>query len=294
MEGMVTGGFVLDVEGEAPQEAGDDDQGEAPMEMSAGEEGEAAGENNGEEGQEKEHDPDRPKVDVIQMIRAAKAKAAAGKKDNEPKDQVAANDDFISFDFGEPEKEKESDEESIDDGRAGKKRRMNLEGDAEDVEVGDINANSNVDGSRPFSHREALHGAYVPRDEGPPGVEGYRTGDLPPPPGLAEKKEKKRKREADRRRRKSGDDLYDDYDSDEESDSDVDLGDLPQKRKRKHAEISRAGGKNCADGNVTAEWRVRDTTMNPTPWIAASGVDHSQSVDMMNWLVFAPCLLVSC
>ncbi|TGZ85433.1 hypothetical protein EX30DRAFT_326516 [Ascodesmis nigricans] len=216
---------------------------------------------------------EKPKFDVINMIRQAKAKAAAEK--SAPVDKVAANDDFISFDFLEPEKpESESDSEERYR-RDGKNRRLN-DGSKGAPGVAD-------DADKPFSHRENLHGAYVPKDNGPPGAGDYRSaGDLGPPPGLAAKKEKKKEKEAERRRKKNRNNDNWTEESDESDTDGSDIADIPKKRKRKYEEISRDN--RGADGNVTGEWRIRDASVDPTPWVRDSGVDHSKSSDMLNWL----------
>ncbi|KAF8242688.1 hypothetical protein K440DRAFT_607076 [Wilcoxina mikolae CBS 423.85] len=214
---------------------------------------------------------DKKRMDVITMIRQAKAKAAAEKAVQ--KDRVAANDDFISLDFGDEKPSSESDHE---DQR--KMRRLN----------DSTKAPLELPPDRPFSHKENIHGVYVPKnpiDDGPPGVGPLsRAGKLPPPPGPD-----KRTRNALRKRGRGRDS---DSDSSDEDDYDPHLlrdpaipvpdlhPDVPKNRKRKFDEVSRGNQK--IDGNI--KWELRPKPgISHIPWTEAAK-DHSRTLKLSMWL----------
>lgn len=230
---------------------------------------------------------DKKRTDVIAMIRQAKAKAAAEKEVK--KDSVAANDDFISLNFdddkSQQKSESESDEEhGYDDHRKRRKLNDSTKATPELPE----------DAPRHFSHRELLHGPYVPKessDGGPPGVAPgvgplSRAGKLPPPPGPSrDVRAALGKRRRDRKDSPSDYDSYDDYEEDRDVELagvefDFDGPDVPPTRKRKHDLIS--SGKQKADGNITRQWKVKPG-VDSTPWMHGA-VDHSRSLNMTRWL----------
>jgi non-canonical poly(A) RNA polymerase PAPD5/7 len=335
MPGMVTAGFELlndeddgEEEGEAPMEHSEDDEPAAPAapaapatEPTAPEEpatlvapesgvGKVATlvvptangvvEKKLEVIEGKEFvEADKKRIDVISMIRQAKAKAAAEKETK--KDSVAANDDFISLNFDDdkpsrkkPESESEE-ERDYDDHK--KRRRLNDRTRA--------TPDLPEDAPRPFSHKESLHGPYVPKepeDDGPPGLAPgvgplSRAGKLAPPPGPSREVHK-----ALGKRRRGRGDSPSDYDSYDESDDeeynpenlnvagvgrfDFDGPDIPRSRKRKHDKIS--SGNNKVDGNITRQWRVKPGIQS-APWMNGA-VDHSRSLKMTTWyvLIFPP------
>lgn len=217
---------------------------------------------------------EKKKVDVIAMIRAAKAKAA---KEEVRKDEVAAGDDFISFGSmaldDKPEKQK-SEESDYDEHR--KMRKLN------DSTKAPLEApRGPADPSKPFSFKEQLHGPYIPSvDEGPPGVGPLsRNAKLPPPPGPG-----RDTRKALGKRRRGHDDYsdsQDDYDQSLDYEDAHDHPDVPQNRKRKHDEISR--GNNKIDGNI--KWELRPKPgINHMPWMTAV-TDHSKTLKLSVWYV---------
>jgi non-canonical poly(A) RNA polymerase PAPD5/7 len=323
MPGMVTAGFELlndegngEEEGEAPMEHSEDDEPATATASTAPEEPAASAAQESGDGKlatltvptangvvEKKLEviegkefveADKKRIDVIAMIRQAKAKAAAEKETK--KDSVAANDDFISLNFDDnkpsrKEPESESDEErDYDDHK--KRRRLNDRTRA--------TPDLPEDAPRPFSHRESLHGPYVPKepeDGGPPGVAPgvgplSRAGKLAPPPGPSpEVRKALGKRRRGRGASPSDYDSYDDSDYEEYNPEDLDVGgvggfdfdgpDIPRSRKRKHDKISSGGNK--VDGNITRQWRVKPGIQS-SPWMNGA-VDHSRSLKMTTWYV---------
>jgi len=225
---------------------------------------------------------DKKRIDVITMIRQAKK---AGSDKEKKKDRMAANDDFISLDFGEEKKEESLESDLSDQGDYRKKRRLN------DSTIAPPESPVDGPGSRPFSHRERLHGPYVsqqPVDDAPPGVgplsRGQKLG-APPGPSKDVRKALNRKRKG-RHEEDDEEDDYDDYDEEDGYDPEaLDVGegvqDLPKSRKRKHHEISR-GNKN-PDGNVKYEMRAKPG-VNPFPWMTVAQ-DHSRTLKMSTWYV---------
>jgi non-canonical poly(A) RNA polymerase PAPD5/7 len=334
MPGMVTAGFELANNGEEEEEEEKEENGgeqgdeEVPMEHSDDDEPAASGSIAPEEtvpstapeteegkastvviptvnGAEKKLEvvegkdfveADKKRIDVITMIRQAKAKAAAEKEIK--KDSVAANDDFISlnFDDDKPKKsESESDEEREYDNYR-KRRRLNDRAKASTDLPEDV--------PRPFSHRESLHGPYIPKDpenDGPPGVAPgvgplSRAGKLPPPPGPSQEVRKALGRRKGHEDSPSDYDSYDDYDDEDydpeslgmagaagAADFDFDGPDIPRTRKRKHDQISM--GNHKVDGNITREWRVKPG-VESAPW-TKEAVDHSRSLKMSTWYVYS-------
>ena len=319
MEGMVTGGFEKEHgsdgeeemklsadEGEKVEKQKEEEAGEAEKEKTAGKEKAAEKEKTAEK--EGEKDPtvslvlgngkeakvevvegkefveaDKKRVDVITMIRQAKAKAAAEKKQI---DSVAANDDLISLNFDDDKPAQQISDSDLDYGYDDrrKKRRMN---DSSKV-AAHPDSPRDVPGSRPFSHKEALHGTYVPDpiDDGPPGVGPLsRAGKLAPPPGPS-----RHVRRALGKRGRDGDDDDDDrvdYEEEEYDPESLEIGghehpDVPLQRKRKHAEISTGSKK--IDGNIKYDLRPRAGT-NHVPWVAGAN-DHSRTLKMSSWCVY--------
>jgi len=221
---------------------------------------------------------DKQRVDVITMIRQAKAKAAADKTIQ--KDRVAANDDFISLDFGDEKSSLESDHE---DHR--KMRRLN-DSTKKPLELPP---------DRPFSHKEQIHGVYVPKnpiDEGPPGMGPLsRAGKLPPPPGPDNRTRndlRKRRRGRDSDSRSNDEDDYDPESLNVATGQAQDFHpDIPKNRKRKYDEISRNSQK--VDGNI--KWELRPKPgINHIPW-TQTAKDHSRTLKMTMWygyLIFRP------
>lgn len=137
---------------------------------------------------------EKAKMDVITMIRKAKAKPAVAASQ---RNAVADNDDFISFGFSDDEKEIEkergTEDRGIDEDHGRKARRVN------DGRRVDTHAPlSSVGRDRGFSHRELFHQYLDDRkdeapppppgmDHGPPGATGTTIipSSLPPPPGLS-------------------------------------------------------------------------------------------------------------
>ena len=136
---------------------------------------------------------EKERVDVITMIRKAKAKptVAAGQRN-----AVADNDDFISFALSDDEKgiEKEwgTEDRGIDEDHGRKARKVN------DGRRVDTHALPSAGQNRGFSHRESLHQYLDGRNDeappppagvdlGPPGATGMTIipSNLPPPPGLS-------------------------------------------------------------------------------------------------------------
>jgi non-canonical poly(A) RNA polymerase PAPD5/7 len=223
---------------------------------------------------------DKKRMDVIQMIRQSKAKLAAEREKEAKKDSVAANDDFISLNFGDEEKSRLESQSENEGGR--KRQKLN---DQSKAAVQPPRIYQDVPNGKQFSHREHLHGPYVPKeplDEGPPGIGTLsRAVKLPPPPGPSNNI-----RTALRKR------SIDPYSSEETDDYEFDSGDdydpenlrhehhdVPQTRKRKYDEISK--GKNL-DGNIKPELRPK-AGIDPIPWAR----DHSKTLHMTSWQVSA-------
>ena len=140
---------------------------------------------------------EKVKMDVITMIRKAKAKPAVAVAQ---KNAVADNDDFISFGFSddgkETEKENGTEDRGVDEDHGRKTRRVN---DERRLDTHFPPPGAGRD--RGFSHRESLHQYLDDRktvappppppplgvDLGPPGASGATIipSSLPPPPGLS-------------------------------------------------------------------------------------------------------------
>lgn len=229
---------------------------------------------------------DKKRLDVIAMIRQAKAKAAA---DKAKQDSVAANADFISLNFDDEKPSSPPESGGGDDGDdlAQDRRKMRRLNDSS-------KAPPDRPHDRPFSHKEAIHGVYVPKqpvDDGPPGVGPLsRAAKLPPPPGLDARRPKWKKRHHHDSASDScsGDD-GDDDDGADDDEYDTELLpistdqiqahhlDVPLARKRKYDEIS----KNNISGNIKYELRPKPG-VNPIPW-NADAKDHSRTLHMSAW-----------
>ena len=228
---------------------------------------------------------DKKRLDVITMIRQAKAKAAA---DKAKQDSVAANADFISlsFDDGKPKSHGGNDADDLAQDRR-KMRRLNDSSKTAPDRPND----------RPFSHKEAIHGVYVPKqpiDDGPPGVGPLsRAAKLPPPPGLDARrpkwKGKGHHRDSPSDSCSDDDDYDDDGDDDDDDEYDPELLpistdqvqahrlDVPLARKRKYDEISRSD----ITGNIKYEFRPKPG-VNHIPW-NTNARDHSRTLHMSVW-----------
>jgi len=226
---------------------------------------------------------DKKRMDVIQMIRQSKAKLAAEREKEAKKDSVAANDDFISLNFGDEGKSRFESESEDEGGR--KKRKLD---DNSKAIVQPPGIYQDAQNGKLFSHKEHLHGPYVPKeplDEGPPGISTLsRTAKLLPPPGPSNNiRTALRKRSID----PYSSEEMGNYNSNSDDDHDPENlrhehRDVPQTRKRKYDEISK--GKNL-DGNVKPELRPK-AGIDHIPWAQ----DHSKTLHMTSWQVPTPVL----
>lgn len=188
-------------------------------------------------------DTERKRQDVIEMIRAYKAKVQGERQAELNRDKVAANDDFISLTFDEPGAESSSSSEDEGDARGGKSRRLN-DGSRDDT------------GTRPFSHRDHHFGMPTPRDApadaGPPRPASSVNA---PPPG---------------------------YSKDRKNGTRGGLFDVPSTRKRKHHEVTgKAQNGLVLDGNVQDTF-VAKPGIDPYPWMQI-GADHSRTKEPVMW-----------
>lgn len=135
---------------------------------------------------------EKMKMDVIAMIRKSKSKPTTVVQ---TRNEVAANDDFISFGFSDDEKamDKHTEDHGLDEDHGRKSRKVN--------DGGRVESHSGASRDKGFSHREAFHqyldekappllkGEAPPSgvDLGPPGAAGATVigASLPPPPGLS-------------------------------------------------------------------------------------------------------------
>ena len=182
----------------------------------------------------------RKRKDVVKIIRKARI---AGEKEYATPNQVAANDDFISFGLGD------------DNEPDGKSLSPTAPVHARKDELGVRGAPT---GPRSFSHRNNLHNSDINR---PPGIFGDRPSaiDLGPPPGMTNQAQSKSEQHMERR------------------DSSPDQMEALGNRKRtfddsiKGDALPKAGGKKAApNGSVLQVWIPRGNT-DPTPWLAG---DH--------------------
>lgn len=224
LAGMVSGGMIIEGDEGTEGEASDAEEGSAQMDLDDGSEHKAAG----GEGPSIPPNPltediqegdevvkaEKAKMDVIAMIRKAKAKPSASAP-AATRNEIAANDDFISFGFSDDEKPQS--DKGVDEDHGRKSRRAN---DGSRVDGPPPSAPS---APRGFSHRDGFHKfldevVSPPRlpptfslpekpprlppmfslpekppppargvDYGPPGAGGsiIIPAALPPPPGLS-------------------------------------------------------------------------------------------------------------
>ncbi|KAL8835708.1 MAG: hypothetical protein Q9170_003210 [Blastenia crenularia] len=181
----------------------------------------------------------RKRRDVVKIIRKARIVAEKG---TAVANQVAANDDFISFGLG---------------GDRDSESRPRSSSSPEPRAKEDLGVPGAPTGPRAFSHLNNLHSFDTNRAPGTFGDAGS-AHDLGPPPGLTGGRQAEREQKVEQK------DFYPDH---EEA-----LGN----RKRtfnddiKGDSVSKAGGKKAvASGSVLTEWIPRGNT-DPTPWLAGN------------------------
>ncbi|KAL8943996.1 MAG: hypothetical protein Q9216_000705 [Gyalolechia sp. 2 TL-2023] len=180
----------------------------------------------------------RKRKDVVKIIRKARI---AAEKETATANQVAANDDFISFGYeGDPDLD----------------NRVHSSSPPEYRDRHELGIPGAPRGPRAFSHLNSLHSAYN-NNHAPGTVEnGPSIVDLGPPPGLSNGPQAKSDQEPVQHH------FY------------PDQAEALGNRKRtwnddiKRDTIPRAGEKKApSNGSVLKEWIPRGNT-NPTPWLA--------------------------
>jgi non-canonical poly(A) RNA polymerase PAPD5/7 len=289
MAGMVTGGEYLVAPDETDGEEGGGGENTAGPECDANEVEMEFSDSDAKHDSAAPPDPateadqfveaEKKRMDVISMIRSFKTKPLAEK----PRNPIAENDDFIPLSFGDerkPRKRFQDKAQDRDQEEDGSKRRKKNDGTT------DISPGSK------FSHRDNHFSQYeekqLPRDPGAPGTSDAPNFKLSPPSGLSGVKTPTTKsvktpnsRESQNRSDSSKAASGRNTSPRPPHPISKKLLDIPQGRKRKHAEITHR--RTEVDGNITSEYQASHG-INPVPWTKI-GSDHSRCLSMGAWYV---------